>query len=109
MFFLSEEQITGLNCETRKNHHTCLFHFNWFPHINIQCFAFEKDITNTNYFTGNVRGLVARKKLAHDKAEKALSMLKGVLDYSEFRNVDMVIEVCSIKFQFAKEKLDSEV
>lgn len=52
---------------------------------------------------------MARKKLAHDKAEKALSMLKGVLDYSEFRNVDMVIEVCSIKFQFAKEKLDSEV
>lgn len=80
--------------------------FNWFPYINIECFAFEKDITNTNYFTGNIRGLVTRKKLAQDKAEKALSMLKGVLDYSEFRNVDMVIEVCSVKFQFAKEKFD---
>ncbi|XP_052199812.1 peroxisomal fatty acid beta-oxidation multifunctional protein AIM1 [Diospyros lotus] len=40
----------------------------------------------------NVRGLVARKKLAQDKADKALSMLKGVLDYTEFGDVDMVIE-----------------
>ncbi|KAL3839886.1 hypothetical protein ACJIZ3_024477 [Penstemon smallii] len=40
----------------------------------------------------NVRGLVSRKKLAHDKAEKALLMLKGVLNYSEFKDVDMVIE-----------------
>lgn len=29
-----------------------------------------------------------------DKAEKALSLLKGALDYSDFRDVDMVIEVC---------------
>lgn len=41
----------------------------------------------------NVQGLVSRGKLTKDKAEKALSMLKGVLDYSEFRDVDMVIEV----------------
>ncbi|XP_073052314.1 peroxisomal fatty acid beta-oxidation multifunctional protein AIM1-like isoform X2 [Primulina eburnea] len=40
----------------------------------------------------NVRGLVSRKKLTLHKAEKALSMLKGVLDYSEFKDVDMVIE-----------------
>ncbi|KAK4481222.1 hypothetical protein RD792_012105 [Penstemon davidsonii] len=40
----------------------------------------------------NVRGLVSRKKLAHDKAEKALLMLKGVLNYSEFKDADMVIE-----------------
>lgn len=40
----------------------------------------------------NVRGLVARKRLAQDKADKALLMLKGVLDYSEFKDVDMVIE-----------------
>ncbi|KAI3446989.1 hypothetical protein Pfo_003654 [Paulownia fortunei] len=40
----------------------------------------------------NVRGLVSRKRLAKDKAEKALLMLKGVLDYSEFKDVDMVIE-----------------
>ncbi|KVG81805.1 3-hydroxyacyl-CoA dehydrogenase, conserved site-containing protein [Cynara cardunculus var. scolymus] len=43
----------------------------------------------------NVRGLVARKKLAQAQAEKVLSMVKGVLDYSEFRDVDMVIEIFS--------------
>ena len=48
------------------------------------------------YVTGNVRGLVARKKLAQDKADKALTMLKGVLDYTEFKDVDMVIEVCQV-------------
>lgn len=48
------------------------------------------------YLTANVQGLVARKKLTKDKAEKALSLLKGVLDYSEFKDVDMVIEVCFI-------------
>ncbi|KAG5569715.1 hypothetical protein H5410_059481 [Solanum commersonii] len=40
----------------------------------------------------NIRGLVARKKLQQDKANKAFSMVKGVLDYSEFKDVDMVIE-----------------
>jgi enoyl-CoA hydratase/3-hydroxyacyl-CoA dehydrogenase len=40
----------------------------------------------------NIRGLVARKKLQQDKANKAFSMLKGALDYSEFKDVDMVIE-----------------
>ncbi|KAJ9551295.1 hypothetical protein OSB04_015340 [Centaurea solstitialis] len=44
----------------------------------------------------NVRGLVARKKLAQSRADKALSMIKGVLDYSEFKDVDMVIEVSNI-------------
>ncbi|KAL5838345.1 hypothetical protein ACOSQ3_015514 [Xanthoceras sorbifolium] len=40
----------------------------------------------------NIRGLVSRGKLTQDKANKALSMLKGVLDYSEFKDVDIVIE-----------------
>ncbi|KAK9142635.1 hypothetical protein Syun_012035 [Stephania yunnanensis] len=40
----------------------------------------------------NLQGLVARGKLTLDKAQKALSVLKGVLDYSEFKTVDMVIE-----------------
>ena len=62
-------------------------------------------MANINYVTANVRGLVTRRKLAQDKADKALSMLKGVLDYSEFKDVDMVIEVCSIKFQIVLENL----
>ncbi|KAJ8426025.1 hypothetical protein Cgig2_015847 [Carnegiea gigantea] len=41
---------------------------------------------------GNIRGLVTRGKMASDKAEKTLSLLKGVLDYSDFKDVDMVIE-----------------
>ena len=41
----------------------------------------------------NVQGLVTKGKLARDKADKALSLLKGVLDYTEFKDVDMVIEV----------------
>ncbi|QHO13495.1 Peroxisomal fatty acid beta-oxidation multifunctional protein [Arachis hypogaea] len=41
---------------------------------------------------GNVRGLVTRGKLAKNKADGALLLLKGVLDYSEFKDVDMVIE-----------------
>jgi 3-hydroxyacyl-CoA dehydrogenase len=45
----------------------------------------------------NVRGLVTRKKLTQQKAEGALSLLKGVLDYTEFKDVDMVIEVGYIK------------
>lgn len=32
-------------------------------------------------------------KLTQGNAEKALSMLKGVLDYADFKDVDMVIEV----------------
>lgn len=41
----------------------------------------------------NVRGLVTRGKLTKDKADGSLLLLKGVLDYSEFKDVDMVIEV----------------
>ena len=33
--------------------------------------------------------------MTEDKMNKAMSLLKGVLDYSEFKNVDMVIEVVS--------------
>lgn len=43
--------------------------------------------------TANVRGLVTKGKLTQEKAEKSLSLLKGVLDYSDFKEVDMVIEV----------------
>ncbi|GAV78427.1 ECH domain-containing protein/3HCDH domain-containing protein/3HCDH_N domain-containing protein [Cephalotus follicularis] len=40
----------------------------------------------------NVRGFVTRGKLTQDRADKALSILRGVLDYSDFKDVDMVIE-----------------
>ena len=34
-------------------------------------------------------------KLTQNKADKALLILKGALDYSDFKDVDMVIEVNS--------------
>ncbi|TYJ24818.1 hypothetical protein E1A91_A07G005000v1 [Gossypium mustelinum] len=56
----------------------------------------------------NVRGLVTRGKLTKDKADKALSILKGVLDYSEFKDVDMVIEAV-IENVGLKQKIFSEI
>ncbi|CAI9262585.1 unnamed protein product [Lactuca saligna] len=40
----------------------------------------------------NVKGLAARKKLLQGQGEKALSLVNGVLDYSQFKDVDMVTE-----------------
>ncbi|XP_050218114.1 peroxisomal fatty acid beta-oxidation multifunctional protein AIM1 [Mercurialis annua] len=57
---------------------------------------------------GNLRGLVTRRKLTQDKADKALSMLKGVLDYSDFKDVDMVIEAV-IESVPLKQKIFSEI
>ncbi|GAU37216.1 hypothetical protein TSUD_144500 [Trifolium subterraneum] len=51
----------------------------------------------------NVRGLVTRKKLTQQKAEGALSLLKGVLDYTEFKDVDMVIEAVIEKISLKQE------
>ncbi|XP_071737250.1 peroxisomal fatty acid beta-oxidation multifunctional protein AIM1-like isoform X2 [Rutidosis leptorrhynchoides] len=56
----------------------------------------------------NVRSLVARKKLAQNRADKALSMVKGVLDYSEFNDVDMVIEAV-IEDVSLKQKIFCEI
>ncbi|XP_021723714.1 peroxisomal fatty acid beta-oxidation multifunctional protein AIM1-like [Chenopodium quinoa] len=52
---------------------------------------------------GNIRDLVTKGKLINEKAKKALSLLKGELDYTEFRDVDMVIEVSCLKlFTFTR-------
>ncbi|XP_021911086.1 peroxisomal fatty acid beta-oxidation multifunctional protein-like [Carica papaya] len=63
---------------------------------------------NVPVLTANVQGLVSRGKLTRDKAEKALSMLKGVTDYSEFNDVDMVIEAV-IENVPLKQKIFSEI
>ncbi|KAI3872462.1 hypothetical protein MKX03_023202 [Papaver bracteatum] len=41
---------------------------------------------------GNLRSLVAKGKTTEDKVKKSLSILTGVLEYAEFKHVDMVIE-----------------
>ncbi|XP_059275235.1 peroxisomal fatty acid beta-oxidation multifunctional protein AIM1-like isoform X4 [Lycium ferocissimum] len=40
----------------------------------------------------NVHSVVQRGELLEEKMKKVFSLLKGVVDYEEFRNVDMVIE-----------------
>ncbi|KAK6944960.1 3-hydroxyacyl-CoA dehydrogenase, C-terminal [Dillenia turbinata] len=56
----------------------------------------------------NIRGLVAKGKLTQQKAGTALSFLKGVLDYSEFKDVDMVIEAV-IENISLKQKIFSDI
>ncbi|KAL4563930.1 hypothetical protein LXL04_027979 [Taraxacum kok-saghyz] len=56
----------------------------------------------------NVRGLVSRKKLAQSTADKAMSMIKGVEDYSEFKDVDMVIEAVIENVEL-KQKIFNEI
>ncbi|KDP33693.1 hypothetical protein JCGZ_07264 [Jatropha curcas] len=56
----------------------------------------------------NIQNLVTRRMLARDKADKALSMLKGVLDYSDLKDVDMVIEAV-IESIPLKQKIFSEI
>ncbi|KAK1365378.1 peroxisomal fatty acid beta-oxidation multifunctional protein AIM1 [Heracleum sosnowskyi] len=73
-----------------------------------------KEINSDFLFKGikmievNVQGLVARKKLTKDRAVTALALLKGVLDYSEFKDVDMVIEAV-IESIPLKQKIFSEI
>ncbi|CAI9293303.1 unnamed protein product [Lactuca saligna] len=56
----------------------------------------------------NVRGLVAKRKLTQSKAEKALLMIKGVMDYSDFKDVDMVIEAVIENVEL-KKKIFNEI
>ncbi|RVW38363.1 Peroxisomal fatty acid beta-oxidation multifunctional protein AIM1 [Vitis vinifera] len=67
----------------------------------------------TALITTNVQGLVTKGKLTQDKAHKALSMLKGVLDYSEFKDIDMVIECSHLQAVIEniplKQKIFSEI
>ncbi|GLT48564.1 hypothetical protein SLA2020_221820 [Shorea laevis] len=77
-------------------------------------YVFLKEINSEYLLKGikaikaNVQGLVTRGKLTKDKAEKALSMLRGVLDYSEFKDVDMVIEAVIENIPL-KQKIFSEI
>ncbi|KAL0891210.1 hypothetical protein Bca101_015193 [Brassica carinata] len=56
----------------------------------------------------NLNSLVYRGKLTQDKAGKAFSLLKGVLDYTEFKDVDMVIEAVIENIEL-KQKIFKEI
>jgi len=46
-----------------------------------------------NLITGNLEGLVKKGVIPKEKMSNALKLVKGTMDYSEFSDVDMVIEV----------------
>ncbi|XP_078438762.1 enoyl-CoA hydratase/isomerase family [Wolffia australiana] len=60
------------------------------------------------FVSGNFEGLVKKGAMTGDKMNKALSLLQGVLDYSEFKNVDMVIEAVIEKLPL-KQLIFSEI
>lgn len=47
------------------------------------------------------QGLATKGKFELNRVEKALSILKGVINYSDFKDVDMVIEVRHYILSFA--------
>lgn len=44
-------------------------------------------------YSANLQNRVRKGNMTREKFEKTLSLLKGVLDYESFRDVDLVIEV----------------
>lgn len=62
------------------------------------CEVLLKEINETFLKNGliriqsNLQSLVKKGRLRKDAAARAFSLVKGVLDYSEFGNLDMVIE-----------------
>lgn len=45
------------------------------------------------FFPANLQSHVQKGKMTKENFETALSLLKGVLDYEDFRDVDLAIEV----------------
>ncbi|RDX74994.1 Peroxisomal fatty acid beta-oxidation multifunctional protein AIM1 [Mucuna pruriens] len=61
-------------------------------HVILKEISSEYLLKGIKTIEGNVNGLVRRGKLTKQKADATLSLLKGVLDYTEFKDVDLVIE-----------------
>lgn len=47
----------------------------------------------TTYHPANLQSRVKKGKMTQEKFDKTISLLKGVLDYESFKDVDMIIEV----------------
>ncbi|KMZ63897.1 Peroxisomal fatty acid beta-oxidation multifunctional protein [Zostera marina] len=56
----------------------------------------------------NLNGLLKKKAISKEKMNSALSLLKGTLDYSLFRDIDMVIEAVIEKVSL-KQSIFSEI
>lgn len=46
-----------------------------------------------SFYSANLQSRVKKGAMTQEKFEKTFSLLKGVLDYESFKDVDMVIEV----------------
>lgn len=46
-----------------------------------------------SFCLANLQSRVKKGNMTQEKFEKTISLLKGVLDYESFKDVDMVIEV----------------
>lgn len=51
------------------------------------------ELTVNHFHSANLQSRVKKGKMSEDKFEKTMSLLQGALDYSSFKDVDMVIEV----------------
>lgn len=52
----------------------------------------------------NLQSQVRKGKMTPEKFERTISLLKGVLDYESFKDVDMVIEVSPTSYFFTHKK-----
>lgn len=52
----------------------------------------------------NLQSRVRKGKMTSEKFEKTISLLKGVLDYESFKDVDMVIEVIRTSYFYMHKK-----
>ena len=53
--------------------------------------------------TANLQSRVEKGNMTKENFEKTISLLKGVLDYESFKDVDMVIEVLWAAFLFSRQ------
>lgn len=62
----------------------------------IVCIRCSLNISVLACFTANLLSRVKKGRMTQQKFEKTFSLLKGVLDYDSFKDVDLVIEVLGI-------------
>ena len=56
-----------------------------------------------NRISTNLKSHVKKGSMTQEKFEKTMSLITGVVDYAEFRNVDMVIEAVIKKISLKQE------
>ena len=52
------------------------------------------------FCSANLQNFVKKGRMTKEDYEKKLSLLSGVLDYEQFRDADLVIEVDSVLYKY---------